>query len=232
MSSSSSFRSPLVVGLIAGAAGAFLAIILSTEPNSSTVSVASIPDTASLEQRIADLENLVQVQATSIHGLKMQRPAVSLQRENLDSPTREEFDQLLARLDGLSLDPTSLLESTSNDRLQYEIANVLSQREEEERRERELVAEEKRATRIRRQVDYWADRLALSDVQANQFEELMTSRDEARRVIGEAVGSGEITKVEAAVPWQQANDDYNTGLSGVLLPQQLEEMQSSGRNAK
>ena len=232
MSSSFSFLSSLAVGLVAGTAGALLAITLSTESNPAAGSVAPMSDTASLQQRIADLEYLVQVQATSIHGLEMQRPIEDLQREDLDNPTREEFDRLSARLDALSLNPTALSESASNDRLQYEIANVLSQREEDERRARERVVEEKRAARIQNQVDYWADRLTLSNVQATQFENLMASRDEARRAIGEAVGSGEITKAEAAAPWQQANDEYNTGLSGVLLPQQLEEMQSSERYAK
>lgn len=232
MSASFSFPSSLVIGFVAGTAGALLAITLSTESNTEPVSVADMSDSASLQQRIADLEYLVQVQATSIHGLEMQRPTEALQREDLDNPTREEFDQLLARLDAMSLNPTAISESASNDRLQYEIANVLSQREEDELREKERVEEEKRVAGIQSQVDYWTDRLALSNAQAVQFESLMTSRDEARRAIREAVGSGEMTKTEAAVPWQQANDDYNTGLSGVLLPQQLEEMQSSERYAK
>ncbi|MDP7062302.1 MAG: hypothetical protein QF489_05140 [Planctomycetota bacterium] len=232
MASSNSILSPLLVGMISGAAGAFLVIFLNSEPSSAVDSSDSSSETIALQQRIDDLELLTQEQAVSLDALRQQRPISSLQRESLDAPTREEFDQLLARLDGLSVPTQSAPESASSDRLQYAIADVLDQREQQERMEREQAAEEKRVARLQTQVDWWADRLSMTDAQASQFEDLMATRDESRREIGRLVSSGEMTKPEAAEPWQQANAAFETGLSSVLTPQQLEEMQSSGRGVK
>ena len=226
--SASDFIPPLLVGLISGASGALLVMFLNADPASSNTFTETSAETSALLSRIADLERLTQEQAAAIDAISLQSPAAKLQRESLGAPTRDEFNQLLARLDGLTTEPVAIAESPSSDRLQFAIAGVLEQREEDARQERQRMAEEKRQAQIDNQVAYWADRLALSNVQATQMGELMASRDEARHSIRIAVGNGEMAKADAAEPWAQAEEDYRSGLSGVLTPQQLEEMDSAG----
>jgi hypothetical protein len=230
--SSTAFIPPLAVGFISGAAGALLVIFLNADPAPSPEPSVELSQTPALLSRIADLELLAQEQAVAIDALHLNRPTAKLQRESLGGPTREEFDQLLARLDGLMLEPATMAESASSDRLELAIAGALNQREEDARLERQRVMEEKRQAQIDNRVAYWANRLSLSDVQATRMGELMTSRDEAREDIRNAIVNGEMAKADAAEPWAQADEDYNSGLSGVLTPQQLEDMNSAGGRSK
>lgn len=228
----SGFFPPLIVGAVSGAAGALLVMFLNAGPASPVAAIETHSDMPALLGRIADLEQLTQQQAAALDAFKLQPPAVNLQRQPHGGPTREEFDLLVARLDGLTSAPIGMVESASSDRLQLAIAGALNQREEDARQQRQRLAEEKRQAQIDNRVAYWADRLDLSDVQAIQMGEFMNSREETRESIRLAIVNGEMAKADAAAPWAQADEDFQSGLSGVLTPQQIEEMNSAGGRSK
>ena len=225
MARPSTLPGAVLIGALSGAAAAALILFLRPPAGDAAEGAASVGAEA-LAGRVAALEQENQEQASLIAALSARPEGASVDRRAADAPSREEFDALLARLEAMGSEGASF-EMPTNQGLEFAIADVLEQREEEAREMKRQQEAERREAQIAKQVDYWTERLDLTPFQAEEMGRLRGERDAGRRDLRAAIGSGEMGKEEAGPAWRALDITFNEGMGTLLTPVQLEDYNSS-----
>ncbi|MHC4837839.1 MAG: hypothetical protein ACYTF3_06600 [Planctomycetota bacterium] len=227
MTRPSTLPGAVLIGALSGAAAATLILFL-LPPAGDVEDGAATVAAEALAGRIAALEQENREQASLIAALSARPEGPSVERRDAEAPSREEFDALLARLEAMGAEGASF-ESPTTQGLEFAIADVLEQREEEAREEKRRKDAERREAQIVKQVDYWTDRLDLTAFQSEEMGRLMRERDAGRQEIIAAIDSGEMGKEEAGPVWVALDTTFDEGMGTLLTPVQLEDFTSSRR---
>ncbi len=227
MTRPSTLPGAVLIGALSGAAAATLVLFLRPPAGDAEEGAASVAAEA-LAGRVAALEQENQEQASLIAALSARPEGASLDRRDADAPSREEFDALLARLEAMGSEGASF-EMPTNQGLEFAIADVLEQREEEAREEKRQQEAERREAQIAKQVDYWTGRLDLTPFQSEEMGRMMRERDTGRQDIIAAIDSCEMGKEEAGPVWVALDTTFDEGMGTLLTPVQLEDYNSSRR---
>ena len=210
------------VGLLAGVVGALLVAGLRAPDAGRSDASTGVSAVEALEARVRAVEDQNRVLRLRLDSAA-ERP-VAVTRVPDDLPTRAEFEALAAELRGGStLDPDLLLAPPAD--WQAAVDQVLAHREEQARIEKQQAERDRRAARVREQVDDWTGRLDLTPYQAEQMSALLITREEAQTEVKLAVGSGTLSKADAGQSWQQIEADFQGGLVATLTPTQWESYQ-------
>lgn len=209
------------LGLAAGALGAGITLFL--QPPAPQTIVSAPEGIHAMEERLEALDQSMQQQLAEFDALGGRLARLDIDRVDLDAPTREEFDRLLSRLDGIGEAASIGMFLPSESGLHAAIDGVLVQREELQRQEKEEKRREKDRKRIERDVNRWSERLMLTPIQAEEMIVLMESRANGQTEIRQAIDAGEMDKRGARRPWQNLDEAYESGLTSLFTPVQMEQ---------
>jgi uncharacterized coiled-coil protein SlyX len=205
---------------VAGALGAGLVLFLQPEPEQHSPPPAA---DAAMEARIARLEESLTTQEGRLDVLSEQFAGSLLHRSDSDTPTRAEFEQLLARLEELDQDIPIFQDNPKEEGLQAAIEGVLEQRAATEQEMKEERWEQERQMKIDSEAAYLTERLSLTPVQSQDLNSLLEQRSAGRQAIRQAITSGEMSKQDAGEPWMALETAFDEGLSNLLTPVQMED---------
>lgn len=162
--------------------------------------------------------------------LTEQVSGLNLQRTETDAPSKEDLDLILARLEELDRTAPLFLDQPTEGGLAVAIEDVLEHREAVARQEKEERWERKQQQQRAEEVEFLTRKLALTPVQAQDLTAVFERRAEGRAAIRESIHSGEISKRDSAEPWSALDTEFDSSLTMLLTPIQLEDYQALGQN--
>ncbi|MDP6537931.1 MAG: hypothetical protein QF903_13945 [Planctomycetota bacterium] len=214
----------ILVGLVAGAAGAMLSTAIGGSPASDTSEPVVLDDGgADLERMIASLQEENEVLSRRVFDLEQAPPPAAVRSAAPLEATEEqrETDERLRAVVAALADPDAPMPPEWRESVGLALQDIRAAEEAERAEERRLRAEE----RMDQRMEELSIKLGLDTYQSGRMRVVLTeeslARDELRTVMRE---SGDWASARSAMT--ELRDKTNASLAEVLTPQQLETYQA------